>query len=600
MKKINNNKRLLIFSSMLVAGAFVLGGCAAQAEAEVNVRDYFNIPAGAQTTTYVGAETYLAFVSPTESKAEHFTITVVDDNGEEVPVNNNKFTPETAGQYKCYYAYALNGENYSYDYTITASVKDGPVFHKAPEFPYAFLAGREYTLPTLTAVDYSQNGATATVSVAVAGTTEADYKFTPVYNGVGTEAEVVYTATVGGKTETLTAKVPVLNPAFASDKSVDVTELFVSTGFASKKLTEEAIVYSTTTDAELQFANLIYGVGTEVQFGFGDEDKAEALTVTYTSLEDPSVALALRYEKGKISTGTGKVILNGGNAIPYEYEPYKQLSISYNAKRSTLVGVGGVELFKVTKDINGNPFNGFPGGLVKVSIAVEDVYGDVDVSVYKIANQNFGGVTRDQIQPTVNRDSMPIEYQVGEVITFKSAYVTDVIDPYATVNVTVKHNNQLVRDINGNPINKTDGTKDIQFVAEKRGQYVVTTQIEDGAGNFNIMPLTTNLYVYDETPPEIKISGDIPTSVAVGGTVTFPKITAEDVESGDKVILQLLIIRESMHTTQVAVDDDNRNGCVIDGAKYTFTNAGTYTIRIVATDESFNSVAKEYKIVCGA
>ena len=154
-------------------------------------------------------------------------------------------------------------------------------------------------------------------------------------------------------------------------------------------------------------------------------------------------------------------------------------------------------------------------------------------------------------------------------------------------------------DKRGVAINKLDGSKDIQFVAEKRGQYVVTTSVTDGAGNFNIMPLTTNLYSYDYNPPEIKIAGDIPTQTKVGLTVGFPKITAEDAESGDKVTLQLLLIRESLHVTQVAVDDDNKNGCVIQGATYLFTKAGTYTVRIVATDESFNYVAKEYKIVCG-
>lgn len=599
MKKTINKKRLLIFSSMLVAGAFVLGGCAAQADAEVNVRDYFNIPAGAQTTTYVGAETQLAYVNPTESKAENFTVSVVDKNGDEVAVNNNKFTPEIAGEYKCYYAYTLYGENYSYDYTITASVKDGPVFHKTPQFPYAFLAGREYTLPTATATDYSQNGATATVSVSVSGTAEADYKFTPVYNGVGMDAEIVYTAKVGSKTETMTVKVPVLNPKYGTDASVDVRELFVSTGFESSKLTDEAIVHSTTSDAELKFANLIYGEGTAIQFGFGANDKAEALTVKYTSLEDPSVYLSLRYEKGKQSLGAGKVILNGSSSIPYDFEPLQRFAMSYNAKRSTIVGTAGAELFKVTKDANGNAFKGFPGALVKVSLEVDGVYGDCDLCVYKIANQNFTGVIFDEIEPTLNRPAMPMEYQLGDVITVKGAFVTDVIDPFTSITVTVKYKNQPIKDINGLFIDNVDGTKDIQFIGAQRGQYTICSVVNDGAGNYSMEKLL-NVYVYDENPPTIQVSGNMPTTAKVGATVSFPKITAQDNESGDKVILQLLVIRESMHTTQVAVDDNNRNGVVIEGANYTFTQAGTYTIRVVATDESFNTCVKEYKIVCGA
>ena len=598
MKKTINKKRLLIFSSMLVAGAFALGGCAAQAQAEADARDYFNIPAGLQTATFVGQETEVAVINPTESKAENYTLTVVDENGDEVSVVRNKFTPAKAGEYKCYYTYELFGEVYQYDYTITASVKDGPVFNKAPQFPYAFMANREYTLPQLTATDYSQNGAAATVKVSVAGVEENDYAFTPAYNGVGTETEITYTATVGAKMETLTVKVPVLNP-FINDEEVDITDIFVSTAFESKKLTDEAIVYTATKDATLQYANFFYADNTPINFGFGANDGAKAITVTYTSYEDPSVAVKLRYEKGNLSLGTGKAILNDSLSVSYEYEPNQQLSIQYNGKRNTLVGAGGVELFTVTTDTLGRPFNGFPGDLVKVSFDVEDVYGVCDICIYKIGSQMLGGVDSDLIAPTVNRIATPMEYKVGDVVTIPGAYVLDVIDPYTTIKVTVKYNGQVVEDINGRRLQNVDGKKAISFVVEKSGQYSMTSQVMDGAGNPNLMPITNNFYVYDYNPPVISVSGSLPTSVKVGDKITIPTITATDAENGSKITLQICVIRDTMHMTQIAVDDDNRNDCSITGATYTFTKAGTYTIRIIATDDSANYARQEYTIVCG-
>ena len=147
-------KTFWIVSLFVALCACILCGCAGSADASFDVRDYFNIPTYVAETACVGEQTVIAGVTATEAKAEDYTITLYNPDGEKVEKDGFLFTPTQEGRYKCVYSYRLNGEYYEYSYDIHASIKDGPVFHNEPELPYAFLAGREYTLPTVTAKDY--------------------------------------------------------------------------------------------------------------------------------------------------------------------------------------------------------------------------------------------------------------------------------------------------------------------------------------------------------------------------------------------------------------------------------------------------------------
>lgn len=601
---IKNYKRKTLIGALITATcAFTLAGCATEASANLDLREYFNVPSSIQTTAYVGAETELAYVTANEAYAQDFKLTVLNPAGEEVALDGYSFTPTEAGDYNCTYSYVCNGEAYAYTYTLAVTVKDGPVFQKDPSLPYAYLAGREYVLPALYAKDY-KSGVESDIAISVKCSGEevtvVDGAFTPVYDGVGSEVEITYVATSGNKTESIVETLPILNPFDEQTGKVDVTELFVATGFESSKVTAEGVSFTAVSETELQYANYMISDGTTFAFGFGDKSGAEALTVKFESVEKPSVYTTVRFEKGKQASGAGKIVLNGGSSVDYTFAENDYLQLSYDKAKNRFMGAGGEELFKVTSDANGNPFNGFPGELVKVSVAVEGVYGDCDVNVYKIASQNLGGLEYDSIEPTIYRQNTDKEFTLGEIITLKGAFAVDVIDPVSTIKVTVRNSAGIVKDVNGTPILNVDGKKDISFKAELCGQYRIETTVEDGSGNRNLLPNYMNLYVYDYNPPEIIVNGNIVTTVKLGQTITFPEITAMDAESGNKIKLQLCVIWPTLKMYQIAVDNDNKDECVIRNAQCEFDEVGTYRIRIIATDESGNYTRKEFTVVCEA
>ena len=591
-----SKKKTIIASLIAGLSLCALAGCAT-ANADVDIRDYFNIPNEVQTNAYVGAEMTLASVTATDSEAENFKFALLDANGKEVATDGYKFTPAKAGEYKCVYSYTLGGEKYEYSYKLNVTVKDGPVFSDDVVMPYALMAKREYTLPVLTARDYLANAdAQVTVTATCAGEAVAieDYKFTPVYKGVGTEAEIVYTATVGGKTETLTTKVPVLNP-FESSTETDFTQLFLTSGFESAERLEDSIVYSTINDSEAKFANYMHQDGIDFMFGFGESYKAESITIKLESVEDPSVYTTLTFEKGKAQEGTGYIILNGKDKKEYKYTALQQLRFAYNSANKYFEGVGGELLFNLKTDANGNAFNGFPGKMVKVSFSLGGVYGDASLAFYTINNLTImGDVVKDTLPPQLFFPSMNLEFLVGETVSINGVSAVDVVDPNVRVTVSVTVGGQAVRDINGVALTNVNGTQPISFVPEKPGDYLLKYTMIDGSGNRNVLPIQRQIYVYDRNAPTIEVKGSIPSTAVVGQKVTLPEIKADDLESGRKTELQIIVRWPSAKMRQIGY---SKNGNLKD-VQFTFDKKGTYTIMLVAMDESGNYTRNEYKVVC--
>lgn len=579
----------------------LIGGCASTASAEVNVRDYFSVPAEMQTTSYVGAETDLARVKATDVNATNFNFTLLDANGDVVETDGYKFVPSKAGEYKCVYSYMLAGERYEYSYVINVTVKNGPVFSDDLNLPYALMADRPYVLPVIEANDYNANQAVpveVTVTCSGEAVTVTNNTFTPVYNGLGSEAEITYTATSGGVTETITQKLPIMNP-FAQEVTagiVDFTQIFYTNGFESAGYTEDAMVYTTINDAEAKFVNVMHEDGVDFSYGFGDNYEAEAITMKIESLEDPSIFVTLTYQKGKIESGKGRVLLNGKDYKDYEYTANQQLRVNYDSGKKQLIGSGGALLFTIKEDANGNAFEGFPGSAVKVSFTLEDVYGTADLAFYKVSNLTLNNKLQgDAIEPVLYFAKMPLEYMLGDTITLKDVTSYDVVNPNVDIKVTIRLAGQLISDVNGVVINNVDGSKPISFKANKNGMYIIKYTLTDGSGQSNVLELTRSLYVYDREAPVIEVAGSIPTTAKVGQTISFPDINATDTQSQTKVGLQLLVRWPSGKQLQIAYSKVG----TITGATFKFDKAGTYTISIVAMDDSYNYTTKEYKVVVG-
>lgn len=593
MRKIFKHRKPILLSMLAGLSLCLIGGCASTASAEVNIRDYFSVPAEMQTTAYVGAETELARVKATDTNATNFNFTLLDGNGDVVETDGYKFVPSKAGEYKCVYSYMLAGERYEYSYVIDVTVKDGPVFLDDVNLPYALMANRPYVLPVIEAKNYSTNeDVPVTVTVQCSGTTVEveNNTFEPKYDGVGSEAVITYTA----GSETIVKKLPIMNP-FAEESKVDFTQIFYTSGFESSGFTAESMYYTTINDAEAKFANIMHEDGVDFSFGFGDNYEAEAITMKIESLEDPSTFITVTYEKGKMKEGTGRVLLNGKDYKEYTYAANQQLRVSYDSNKKQLIGAGGVLLFEVKEDANGNAFEGFSNSDVRVSFMVEDVYGTVDLAFYKVANLTLNEkLVGDAIEPVLYFAKMPLEYTIGDVITIENVKSYDVVNPNVDIKVTIKLNGAPISDVNNKTLNEVDGSKPISFKAEKEGIYFVSYTLTDGSGQANVLPINRSIYVYDREAPAISVNnGSIPTTATVGQTISFPDITATDTQSQLKVELQLLVKWPSGKQLQIAYSKVGS----ITGATFEFDKVGEYTITIVATDASYNHTMNEYKVV---
>ena len=568
-------------------------------------REYFTIPDYIQKTYYLGEEVSIAKILPTDSNAQGYEYTVLDKDNTIVTLDGRSFRPTKEGEYKCIYSYLLDGKQYDYVYTLKVLIKEKPVFVDEPNFPNAFIAGKTYSLPMLSAIDYSSSTpktADVTVSVTCAGQSVdvQNNTFTLPENLDGSDAVIRYTAVSDGKTEILERSIPITKVYYTQEgsvrPSVDLTNLFVRDGFYKADATEDALVFSTSGNAEASYANKISANGFEIDFGFGENDSAECVELTLQSYDDPDVSISIAFYKGKQSEGTGKIVLNGKTEKAFTFTKNKKLKVSFNAMSKQLLGEDKTMLFNINEDINGEVFNGFTGGFIKAKLAVKGNYGSCDLKIYKINTQQLTNASKEGVSPALYREDAAIEYNVGDIITLPTAYAVDVVDPCATLTVTVKLGSKIIEDVNGEPIKDKSG--EVSFVAKEAGVYSLRYTVNDSSNNSNT--LGRSVYVSDNQAPTLEIKGDIDGQVKVGKTLKIPELKVSDNNGSMDTSLLVCIVRPDGHT--VTLGTNMQRGLVVSdtvtNASYKFTHTGKHYLRIIATDAYGNFVKKEYLILC--
>ena len=606
MKKISKKAKNALAVTLAAVALFAGGGALVNALADVDVRDNFNFPDVIDKVGVVGEKTEIARIMPASDVAEDYHFTVLYD-GKEVATDGYSFFPEKAGGYTCLYYYEAEGKVYEYSYVINAQTKDTPVFSNSLYLPTAFVAGKTYQLPEITAADWSNGKVEATVNkqVFVNGEEMPVSNGTLTVNVVGSAtATVRYTATANGKSEVVEANVPVvdINKTVDGKAVIDMAELFVTRGFdGSSVYTEKnnagqdvakGIDFSALVDAEVKFANLL-GANMNIDFGFGTACSAQSIVLKVESLEDPSVYLTLEFNKGNQEEGKGQVILNGGLSKMFDFTKEGKISLSLDsAARKFKVGTD--ELFAITTDANGGEFNGFPGNKVKLTVGLKGVYGGTDLRIYKINNQVLGG-DKDTASPVLFKSDFGREYSAGDTIKVFDRFAVDVIDPSAVVKTSVFYNGvDPVNNVNGQAITGVLNSEEIVFKAEKSGNYTVLCLLEDAAGKTS--DEANLLFIYDVTSPTLELKGEVPSVAVVGAKFVLPGAKATDNDGAEKVDIQVCILTPSGRYVQVSI----ATGVELEQVTSNdFKEAGDYKVRYIATDKYGNYTVKEFAVTCG-
>lgn len=608
MKILGKNAKKVLAACLATSLVLASGGAVVASIADSDIRDNFVFPQLLVKSGTVGVKTEIARITPADTFAEEYMYTVVDETGKQIPTDGYSFFPEKAGKYKCVYHYKAGGKTYEYSYVVNVTVKDGPVFNATPSFPNAFIAGKSYKLPQVTAADWSggsAQSATVTTEVFVGGQQMAvtDNSVTILSEGTS-DAIIRYTATVGNKTEIYETGVPVMDvyKTVGTQEIVDTTSLFVMRGFDEVKAYTQpdalgnpspaGVEFSTLGDAEAKFANLLGSHGTNVTFGFGTACAAQSIVYKIESYEDPSVCLTLEFRKGTAEEGRGTVILNGGLSKYYTFTKEGKISVKYDEMKKRFLDAENKVIFDVDKDLNGGAFTGFPGGRTKISFEVKDCFGATDLRVYEINNQTLG-VNADTLNPSVFVENVTVEYFAGEEITLFNRFAVDVIDPNATVWTTITCDGQDVLDINGKAIKNVINDAEVKFIPEKAGSYLVRGITRDASGA--TANYTRLLYVFDKVKPTVTVDGEVAKTAAKGGKITLPAATAADNDDTAKTTVQLLVMWPSARMIQL-----NAGQGQVEATEFAeFDDIGVYTFRYVATDEYGNMDVKEYHVVCG-
>ena len=603
MKKFSIKTKKAIATTLAAVTLFAGSGALVKAFADVDVRDNFSFPDSIDKVGVVGEKTEIARIMPTDDFAKNYKFTVLY-NGKEVQTDGYSFFPEQAGGYTCFYYYELEGRAYEYSYVINVQTKDSPVFSSGLNFPTAFVAGKTYQLPVVTAADWTNGKTEAQVlkEVIVNGQTMPVSNDVVTIDTVGSSmATVRYTASVNGKSTVLETDVPVVDIKKTAT-TIDMAELFVTRGFDGSSIYTEknntgkdvpkAITFSSLVDAEAKFANLL-GANMSVEFGFGTACAAQSIVLTFESLDDPSVALTLEFNKGNQEEGKGQVILNGGLSKIFDFTKEGKIALSLDSAAKKFK-VGADELFSIATDVNGGEFNGFPGNRIKFSIGVKGVYGGTDLRVYKINNQVLGG-DKDTAAPVLFKSDFNREYSAGDTITVFDRFAVDVIDPSAVVKTSVFYNGtETVKDVNGAEISAVSGTQTLSFLAGKSGNYTVLCVVEDSAGK--VSDESNLFFVYDITPPVLTVSGSVNSTATVGGFVTLPAASATDNDGNENVDIQVCVLTPTGKYVQV----DYASGVDYAGGKFNaFVVEGEYKVRYIATDKYANYTVKEFIVTCG-
>ncbi len=498
--------------------------------------------------------------------------------GEIMPVNYGRFVANGKGEeYTITYIVTdYVGQSAEKTVTVRAPRSDKPLFDASEVvLPPSFIHGDEYVFGKYFANYYSadykaeQIAATITVTDGKGKTTvAADGKYIPEYNG-GNPATVQFTFTSkDGKTETATMQVPVVKPLNGKGY---LEKFFVTTNAGITTDSKTMVFTAENADDALGFSFVrpIHARRLTLRF-VADNIGNGNIVVTLSDKYDSAGKVEFAFRKAGDSYLCS---VNGGEERVVNLDGDGYLKLYYDAETRT-VG-DGLNVVFATLDTNtaGEPFGGFTSGYAYMSV----VSTARSVGICTINNQTINNVRLDIERPYIYVDgSFEGRLPTGATITIPSADAYDVLSAIGKVTVSVVCNGK------DNLLGASGADKEQTVKLTKYGSYEAVYRVEDASGQF--VEQKYYFTVYDDGKPSLSFDKKLQARAALGATLTLPKYTVSDNEGADNVTVLVLVSRP-----------DGMQDVVTDG-KYTFGNAGWYTVCYFAIDRNNNCVSYMFEI----
>jgi hypothetical protein len=450
----------------------------------------------------------------------------------------------------------------------------------------------KYTLTPIYADDYS-NGELQKVKTEVyytdaVGTHKVEEKqaFSPKVNANGEAVVITYKV---GNEIVLEREVPAIF-AFETEESgrirLKTGNYLIGTGVRVEKETssDPAVIHATNKDGSLTFANAQVAQNLKTVLGIvANKINYQGLRIVLTDSVDPSIEVSATIGK----KANGKVTLNvNESTLESVYDFYESTSIElvYASGAFTL----GTTTLPVSTMTNGAPFTGFPSN--KVWLKIEFVDAMIGRAAYElnVVNGQSLTVSSDRNAPiiTVLGDYGGTK-PYNEIITLPSAVAGDVLEPNCTFTMTVTSpTGEIVRDINGKPLESVDPTATYQIKTNEYGTYLVKFYAADTFGAKE-STLEYTMQVLDSVEPSASFKNEFVSTAKVGDVVVIPDVSVSDnVTAANKLIVLKQVTAPNGKTTNFT-GKSNAIKCAM---------IGKYVFRVLVIDEAGTVCAIEHVV----
>ena len=518
---------------------------------------------------------------------------VVNSSGQEMPVSGNEFIPTEPGTYYAYYnAVDYIGNVASAKITLNVQPTSKPVFVGNPVLPRILIKGHTYTLPENQAAE-TVDGKSVLLGteVYVNGALLSNRTFV-----ASDTCKVKYKATGStGTRETDEIVIPVID----GNNSQNQAAYFYGANISPLE-EERGVVLSTSTNASTLFAGVLpYDT---LYLSFTKDNSAanfEYLLFKFSEVNNPGLSLTF---KVKFSGDDASIsLLSGGPEHNLAYDLRDGLNVysfSFSNVTKTLVDISHKTLTKVKVDDNGNPFNGFSGGLY-LDISFGGVSGSSKLRMLELGNQLFGTNYFDAAPVVLFKERMLNEQDINTESKIPAVDVYDILgEASATISVRAPDGSFKLRDL--------DATQKHTFVLDAFGGYNVSYRAIDNSGNEEVY--TRKITVYDNVAPTLTVKNKLKESYKINAKIKIPEYTVSDNSNSYTVNVFVILPNDEERillkdvngtvTSYLSKDSEIYNASFkVDDRTFKAEQYGTYRLRFVAYDDAYNKTVQEITFV---
>ena len=470
-------------------------------------------------------------------------------------LTDNSVLLTKAGSYMLRYTVSdYLGNTVNFDFHFEVEPGEGPVFANTT-VPEYLLAGKSYTLPNITATDYSDGIENAAVELYVDGVKKN------AGDAIIAEKDFVLKAVASGKSGRSEKEYPISVVSPRADQNF-MADFFITQGGITKNVLTNGISFTAAADSEFSFLNLVPTNRFTLNFSAVSGAFTGTFGVKFTDPvnSDVSVLLTFGQTGGKVMYG-----INGGAMREMNGSVFSMNGFTFGFNGQNLTDVDGNSVAVVAQTLLGDKFEGFTDGKAYVSFAFSDVQGSSAITLRQLCNQVLNNSSTDRIRPMiVFAEELAANAEFGDKVMLPKGIAIDLLDSEVSFSV-------LISAPDGSTVYEGDPFALESFNADQYGKYYLTYTAEDSAGNSASSYLSVQ--VLNREVPNIEIQGEIPAELKTGESFVVPKAV-----TGEGITLKIYIISPNGVRTLVE-----------GGQSFTVERAGIYRLMYYAYNSDYNS-----------